>query len=190
VSARPTRATLTRRELLELAAGAALAARLAPRTTSAEPAGFFDEAELATVEALSELVIPADDHSPGARAAGVAPFLDAFLAATDAAYPDEAKLRDAWRTGLTTARAACRELHGRDVPACDEAEQTALLTRLASKERAGTPEGAFFALLKEWTVDLYYTTEIGVKQELGYLGNSVLDEFVGELPDRPAREER
>src|SRR5439155_8235487 len=50
------------------AAQAAQAARMAPK--------FFTAPEFALLDELSDLIIPTDAHSPGARVAGVAPFID------------------------------------------------------------------------------------------------------------------
>ena len=47
------------------------------------------------LDELTEIVIPADDHSPGARAAGVAAYID-----SRAAEAFEQKDRDKWRNGL------------------------------------------------------------------------------------------
>ena len=46
----------------------------------AAPATFFTRQELALVDELTEMIIPADEHSPGARAAKVAAYIDARLA--------------------------------------------------------------------------------------------------------------
>src|SRR3989454_12538265 len=64
----------------------ALAAPLLPVPAVAAPSRdalqgrFLTAAELALLEELTELIIPADDHSPGARAAGVAAYIDGRLA--------------------------------------------------------------------------------------------------------------
>jgi hypothetical protein len=178
---------LGRREALKLAAGAALASRLGGRSWAEEVAAeprFFTGAERALVDELTELVIPADDHSPGARAAGVAPFIDAMLAEADPVYPEDAEARTRWKDGLRRTDALSRELHGRAFLAATPDERHAVLETLAAE--AAEKDG-FFSLLKDWTVDAYYTSEIGIDQELGYLGNRMLSEFVGDLPRGPAR---
>ena len=43
----------------------------------ARAGAFFTPEELALVDELSEMIIPADAHSPGARAARVAAYIDA-----------------------------------------------------------------------------------------------------------------
>jgi hypothetical protein len=176
---------LGRREALKLAASAALASRLGGRSwaeAAAEPR-FFTSAELALVDELTELVIPKDGHSPGARGAGVAVFVDAMLAEADPVYPEDAELRAHWKDGLQQTDALSQQLHGRAFLAGTSAERQAVLEKLAA---SAEEKDSFFSLLKEWTVFAYYTSEIGIDQELGYLGNRMLPEFVGELPKGPA----
>jgi hypothetical protein len=90
---------LTRRDVLKLGAAAAAAGVLSTSTPlgaqTAATATFFTPAELKLVDELSEMIIPADDHSPGARAAKVAAYIDARLAEAF----DEAD-RTRWREGL------------------------------------------------------------------------------------------
>src|SRR2546423_9482224 len=77
--------SLSRREMIEVTA-AALAAPLLPvsaATAAAAPrlaGGFLTTAELALLDQLTELIIPTDEHSPGARAAGVAAYVAGRLA--------------------------------------------------------------------------------------------------------------
>jgi hypothetical protein len=42
-----------------------------------------------------------------------------------------------------------------------------------------TPEEVFFGQLKQGTVQAYYTSKIGIHQEMEYKGNVMLQEFVG-----------
>src|SRR5258708_21714387 len=41
--------------------------------------GFFNALEKETVASISDLIIPTDEHSPGARAAGVSGFIDLMV---------------------------------------------------------------------------------------------------------------
>src|SRR5689334_8815380 len=93
-----------RRDLIKIATGAALA--------SSSRAGahlFFTEDEYALVDELTELIIPADEHSGGARAARVAQFIDGVVAGAF-----EQSERDAWREGLARVNAVSREMCGSD----------------------------------------------------------------------------
>jgi Gluconate 2-dehydrogenase subunit 3 len=186
---------LSRREVLRLAALSALGSTLGRPASAWAPVAqaddweprFFTGTELRIVDALTERVIPADAHSPGAREAQVARFIDAMLGEADPAYPEDAELLESWRGGLEAARAANRELHSGEILEGTPEQHDALLGRLSSEAQESSPEGAFFSLLKEWTVFAYYTSEIGIHRELGYQGNTVQEEFTGALPSGPAR---
>lgn len=101
---------------------------------------FFTTAEYQQVDDLTEQIIPADEHSGGARAAGVAAFLDASLAESDPAVQRQ------WRAGL-------RALRG---------------VRLADAVKT-----EFFGELKRRTAHAYYTSKIGIHDEMGYKGNTI-----------------
>ena len=63
----PDQDSLTRRELIQITA-VSMAGAL-PGQASGETAKFFTKDEFVLVDELTELIIPADEHSPGARAA-------------------------------------------------------------------------------------------------------------------------
>ena len=178
---------LGRRDLIKLGAAATIAASLGVDETLAGPGApkpqakaagartFFTPEELAMVDELSELIIPTDDHSPGARAAQVAACIDSRLA--DAW--DEQDRTD-WREGLKRIDQLSRESSGMSFAQSSAAQRLAVLTRIAQNEKQPKlPEEKFFAQLKSRVVHAYYTSEIGIKQELEYKGNSYLAEFAG-----------
>ena len=71
----------SRRDLLiTIAAGAVVAVPAAAQQTASKAQLFFTPIEFRMVDELAEIVIPADDHSPGARAANVATYLDKSFA--------------------------------------------------------------------------------------------------------------
>ena len=168
---------LTRRQAIALGAAATVAVsieRSEALAAQSAPATFFTRQELAQADELAEMVIPADEHSPGARAAKVAAYIDARLAeAFDAAD------RTTWRDGLKLVEQLSRQVNGK--PFLDlTAERLALLERIAAKEgKPEKPEEHFFKELKSRVVDAYYTSEIGIKQELEYRGNTYQAEFSG-----------
>jgi hypothetical protein len=180
---------LTRREALRLAAGAA-AAPLAPRVASSPAAAvspgtgrFFGAAELALLDELTELILPADEHSGGARAAGVARYIDARLAGYDPELPPLREARERWKAGLAAVDALARQAGGVPFLELAGAQRVALLERLAAREQAPETEAErFFGELKRWTARGYYTSRVGIHDELGYKGNTLLAEFVGTDP--------
>ncbi len=166
----------TRRELIQLTAAAAIAGSAAPAGFANEQAPkFFSKDEFAMVDELTELIIPNDEHSPGARAAQVAVYLDGRLAES---FEDEPKYH--WREGLSRINALSQAMHGRAFMQATPEQRMALLTRIASnEEKPETPEEHFFRELKGSTAHAYYTSKIGIHQEMEYKGNVLLQEFTG-----------
>jgi hypothetical protein len=128
-----------------------------------------------TVVAISELIIPQTD-TPGARAAKVNEFIDFVLSE---AAPAE---RREFLRGLGWMDTRSQELFGSDfLPATPE-QQTALLTILSSprNKSAGDQLGReFFESIKSLTAAGYYTTEIGLRQELGEDGGVFFADYPG-----------
>ena len=124
---------------------------------------FFTEQEIEILDNLMEMIVPADEHSPGARAAQVSLFADLMVATSDG----ETKKR--WRKRLQLMR--------------DEAARGSLDAALAkSAASEGNPRSdleRFFGHLKEMTVNGYYTSAIGIHRDLHYQGNTYLPSFPG-----------
>ncbi len=156
--------SLSRREMLEVTA-AALATPLLVACEAKAPAvdrlagGFLTPGELALLDELTELIIPADDHSPGARAAGVAAYVDGRLA--ESLEPEWQAL---WRSGLQAVDALSRERHGKPFLEATPDQRVAVLTEMAAQE-------GFFHELKWWTARSYYTSKIGIHADQEYKGN-------------------
>jgi len=164
---------INRRDLIRIGAGAVVAAPAAFAVTGAPK--FFTPAEFAMLDELTETIIPADDHSPGARAAQVAAYIDARVAEAF-----EAKERDDWRNGLKLVDELSRKMHGHAFLEASPGERVEVLTRMAKNEmNPKTPEEVFFRELKHATAHAYYTSKIGIHQEMEYKGNVMLQEFVG-----------
>lgn len=172
---------LSRRDLLKLGAGAAFGVALTglDHRAIAEAVQkaplFFSQDEFALVDQLTELIIPADDHSPGARAALVAGYIDFRLSESIDDQP-----RVLWRNGLKLIERLSQEMHARSFLASSVEQQIALLTRISRNEAKPTkPEEVFFKELKSRTARAYYTSKIGIHDEMEYKGNVSLKEFVG-----------
>ena len=151
----------------QAAAAAASAGSWTPR--------LLDAHQNETVIAISELIIPQTD-TPGAKAARVNEFIDHVLFE---AGPGE---RREFLRGLAWVDARSRELFGADFVTVTPEQQTALLTILSA--RASTSAGDqlgrdFFESIKSLTVTGYYTTEIGLRQELGEDGALFLASYPG-----------
>jgi hypothetical protein len=170
---------------------------------------FFTVTEFAMLDDLTEMIIPTDEHSPGARAAGVAVYLDRRIAETNPKIVEQAKERKTWREGLGLVEKISQEMYGKGYMEGTGEQRLAVLTRMAEQEPRPKPirepipsrpeeqpqqqpqgkpaetdsarksEGEFFAFLKAQTARAYYTSQIGLRKELEYKGNQYLKEFVG-----------
>lgn len=165
--------TVTRREMLEVTAAALAAPLLTPAAaTPAAPvlAGapkFFSAPEFALLDELSDLIIPTDAHSPGARVAGVATYID-FRLSESLDSDEQAK----WHSGLAAVDALSQEMNGKAVMQSSPEQRVAVLTKLAAAEHdPKTPAEHFFQQLKHWTVRAYYSSKVGIHADQEYKGN-------------------
>jgi len=131
---------------------------------------FFNQHEIELLDRLMEMIIPADEHSPGARAAKVSLFADLMVATSDN------HSQELWRKGLHLMR--------------DEAAHSLLDAALAkSAANEGNPRNGleqFYGRLKAMTVNGYYTSAIGIHRDLRYQGNTFLPSFPGRsVPEVP-----
>jgi hypothetical protein len=162
---------IDRRGLIRIGAGAVFAAPL----LFADTPKFFTEAEFAMLDELTEIIIPADGHSPGARAAQVAAYIDARLAEAF-----EQKDRDEWRSGLHLVNNLSGGLHGHTFMEATAPQRLAVVQHIAKNEqKPKTPDQVFFGNLKHATVHAYYTSKIGIHNEMEYKGNVMLEQFAG-----------
>lgn len=128
-----------------------------PETLSAE------ENELVTE--ISEMIIPATD-TPGAKAARVNRFIDKMM--TEWYYEDQ---RDHFLEGLAAIDERSREQFGSRFVEVSQENRTALLKEFEKEARnADDPEHTpIFQRMKELTLFGYYTSEIGMTQELQWM---------------------
>jgi len=140
---------------------------------------FFSSTEYGLVERLADMIIPSDG-TPGAREAGVAEFIDFMVAA-------DPEVQYAFRTGLTWLNAHSERRLGKRFLDLPPEQQTSLLEPLAYKEKArpGEDEGReFFHRFREYTVNGFYTSEIGFKE----LDSPAL-KFYAESPECPHKDD-
>jgi hypothetical protein len=126
------------------------------------------------VDRVAELIIPADERSPGAHAAHVSYYIDLV-----AAHSSEAAKAD-WKSRLAAFEEMARAGHGKPFVELDAKDQAALLDKVSANEKSpGSPAEHFFVDVKKATLFGYYTSEIGLLRELGYQGNQALASFPG-----------
>ncbi len=146
-----------------------------PAPESKPGARFFTPQQHALVDELSETIIPADSHSGGAKAAKVADYIEQFLRES---FDDNQKAL--WREGLRLVDLMSRHYNGKSFVDASPEDRVAVLTVLSDHDQmTDLPEVRFFLELKRLTVRGYYTSKIGIHDELEYKGNRILQEFVG-----------
>ena len=128
---------------------------------------FFNPAQLLVISRLTDLIIPLTD-TPGAVAAGVPAYIDLVV-------NEDPALQTTFREGLPRLDTiSASKFNGTTFPQLTEPQQIEILTTLSE---ATGQDGAFFHALKNLTADGYYTSRIGLMQELGYNGDAVLAAF-------------
>jgi gluconate 2-dehydrogenase gamma chain len=144
---------------------------LAPHEHSPTPARagtrFFNDHDFETISRITELIIPASD-TPGAIEAGVPEYIDIVIARDT----DQQLLA---ADGLHWLDSEARRVAG-DKKFLDlhEEQQLSILEPLCEAADANGSMARnvqFFALIKRLTADGYYTSKIGLIDELGYKGN-------------------
>jgi hypothetical protein len=182
-------ATVLGAAVLPLTGATTEALQAAPQSEQAPPANaqhpgametksgtrFFTPAQHTLVEELSETIIPADSHSGGAKAARVADFIEQTIReSTD----DQQKTT--WREGLRLIELMSQHYNGKSFVESSTEEKIAVIKVLSDNEHlTEIPEVQLFRELKHLTVRGYYTSKIGIHDELEYKGNRILMEYVG-----------
>jgi len=138
------------------------AAQAGPAATSYS-LQFFTQEESRLLDQLMEMIIPTDDHSPGAHEAQTNLFADLMVATSGDAVKKQ------WRDGISLIRQEAAHSSVADA-----------LHKASMNENNPTNDlERFFVALKQMTVDGYYTSNIGIHQELKYVGNMYLGAFPG-----------
>ncbi len=131
---------------------------------------------------LSDLIIPADEHSPSASAVGVVDFIDEWVSAP---YPDCQRDRPMVLDGFAWLDTEASRRFGKGFAAVTAAQQTRLCDEICDARRVA-PEASdaarFFALYRDLTAAGFYSTPVG-RKDLGYIGNVPLTHFEGAPPE-------
>jgi Gluconate 2-dehydrogenase subunit 3 len=162
----------SRRDLIRIAAGVVVAV---PAIGQVAAPSFFTPAEFQMLDELTEIIIPTDSHSPGAKAAKAAVYIDKSLAEAFESEP-----RQKFREGLKLVDGVSRELNHKTFLESSPKERVAVVARMAQNEKhPKKPVEQFFTQLKASTAFAYYTSSIGIHQEMGYLGNTLQTVYAG-----------
>jgi Gluconate 2-dehydrogenase subunit 3 len=131
--------------------------------------------EWKTVRVLCDLIIPTDEVSGSATAAGVPEFIDDWLDFK------RGNLLDEIRGGLTWLDIESNRSFRYDFADCTASQQKQILDRIAYPAKAA-PEDAsavvFFNHFRDLAVSGFFTSEMGIR-DLPYLGNEPQSEWQG-----------
>jgi hypothetical protein len=136
---------------------------------------FLDSHQNSMVEVLTELIIPATD-SPGAKAARVNRFIDLWM------NDEEAHEQREFLEGLSWLDGRSLQLYRKPFTELTAEQQTQILTPLAKADNKNPDDAIgvrFFQDLKDMTIFGYYTSQIGLEQDLHYVGDEYHNSFPG-----------
>lgn len=135
---------------------------------------FFTGCAFELLDQPSEVILPSDEHSPGAQAAKAARYIDVVVADGNRAAQDPR------RVGLRAVDSASRRRLNRDLVECDAGLKYEMVAQISrNDEDPGIDADRFFVLLYLAKIDGYYTSRVGIHESLGYQGNTAVDEFPG-----------
>ena len=130
------------------------------------PPKFFKPDQMELLGVIAGLIIPATD-TPSAKDAGVASYIDLVVSGNP-------NLQRNFNEGLGWLD---KQSVGKKFVALTENEQLAILEPLSEavdQSRINTAGERWFRAMKSLVADGYYTSRIGMVDELGYKGGSVL----------------
>jgi hypothetical protein len=131
---------------------------------------------------LSDLIIPADEHSPSASAVGVVDFIDEWVSAP---YPTQQRDRPVVLGGFAWLDAEGARREGKGFAQLAAATQTVICDSVCDATRAAPEQreaASFFALYRDLTAAAFYSSPAG-RKDLGYIGNVPLTAFEGAPPE-------
>jgi gluconate 2-dehydrogenase gamma chain len=139
---------------------------------------FFTPHEYETVQLLSELIIPADDRSGGAKDAGVPEFMDFTMV-------DQPARQVSMRGGLAWLDLECQRRFDKTFVAASSAQRAEVLDDLSTygELKPGLTHGqTFFRSFRDLTASGFWTSKMGIT-DLGYVGNMALGDWSGCPPE-------
>lgn len=129
----------------------------------------FSDDDIALLNEVAETILPETD-TPGARAAGVGPFM--ALMVTDTYDADQQRV---FVEGLSALDRESLEMHGTPFMSATPAQRLALLRKLDAEQvrymrtRKHEAPAHYFRMMKELTLLGYFTSEIGYTKAMRYI---------------------
>ncbi|MGI9262889.1 MAG: gluconate 2-dehydrogenase subunit 3 family protein [Woeseiaceae bacterium] len=148
---------------------AGCAAQPEGRAGSGAANDLFTDRDIALLDEIAETILP-ETSTPGAKAAGVGPFMALMVA--DTYYPDD---QDIFRKGLQDLQTRSLVNYGAHFIAIPAARRLELVQALDADQHLymetridGMPTH-YFRMIKELTLLGYFTSEIGYTQAMRYM---------------------
>jgi hypothetical protein len=138
-------------------------------------AGVLDADDQALVEEIADTLLPTTSGSPGAKAAGVGPVINLLL--TDCREPAEQKL-------VLDGLKQFRNTVGDHFSSMTQVNRENWLRRIDSQAKAAGGKH-YFALLRELSLQAYFSSEIGTTKALRYVMTP--GKWVGCVPLQPGQ---
>ena len=135
---------------------------------------FFNETDYRKISRIADLIIP-ETTTPGASGAGVPAYIDSVIAR-------DAQQQQLVADGLAWLDAEADRQAGKKFMDLSEEAQIRILEPLceaADEAKSLARNVQFFALIKKLTADGFYTSKVGLIDELGYDGNTAMASFAG-----------
>jgi hypothetical protein len=170
---------LTEAEAQEAHHRAQQAQKAAQKTGKPFAPKFFTAHEYQTVRILTDLIIPADERSGSATAAGVPEFMDFTMV-------DQPARQIAMRGGLAWLDVECQRRFDRTFVGATDDQRTTVLDAISTYgdvEPGLTHGQAFFRSFRDLTATGFWTSKMGVT-DLGYMGNTVVPKWDGCPPEQ------
>ena len=138
----------------------------------------LNQEEMATVRALADLILPADDRSPAASAVGAHDYVNEYVSAP---YPAQQRDLVLVRGGLTWLDAESERRHQARFHTLNPEQQRGIcdpISHLPDAAPGLRAQARFFDLVRDLVSTAFWTTDEGMA-DLGYVGNRASLEFAG-----------
>jgi len=142
----------------------------------------FTSEQRRTVAGLCDVILPADERSPGASHLKVHDFIDEWVSAP---YPQQQQDRKLILEGLAWFDSESKRLFNKPFPELNDSQKRQICDPICSLEKSSDelkPIARFFAKFRNLTMAGFYTTPDGMK-DIQYLGNVPLTQFDGPPPE-------
>jgi hypothetical protein len=132
------------------------------------PDALLSQGDIALLDEIADTILP-ETSTPGAKAAGVGPFIATMV--VDTYHEADQQI---FRSGLNSLQEHCQRSYGTHFENVTAAERLALVESLDAEQHQHTQnreQGApahYFRMLKELTLLGYFTSEIGYTQAMRY----------------------